>query len=229
MRPKFSIWSDYVATVATVIASQSIITGAFSMTRQAIQLGWFPRLTQTSAEGYGQIYVGPVNWLLMVVTIALTIGFGKSDNLAAAYGIAVSATMLMTSALLLIAMREIWQWSLLASVGVAGIFLVIDTAFFVSNTLKIAEGGYVPLALAGAVYLIVWIWHRGAAAVTARIHEHLIPIDTFMAKLEQDRVPRVPGTAVFLTRAMRDTPPVLVWHVRIRRNARNCGLYGAAP
>jgi KUP system potassium uptake protein len=100
-----------LATVATVIASQSIITGAFSMTRQAIQLGWFPRLkiTQTSAEGYGQIYVGPVNWLLMVVTIALTIWFGKSDNLAAAYGIAVSATMLMTSALLLIAMREIWQ------------------------------------------------------------------------------------------------------------------------
>jgi KUP system potassium uptake protein len=208
-----------LATVATVIASQSIITGAFSMTRQAIQLGWFPRLsiTQTSAEGYGQIYVGPVNWMLMIVTIALTIGFGKSDNLAAAYGIAVSATMLMTSALLLIAMREIWQWSLLASVGVAGIFLLIDAAFFVSNTLKIADGGYVPLALAGAVYLMMWIWHRGAAAVNERIHESLIPIDTFMAKLQQDRVPRVPGTAVFLTRATRDTPPVLVWHVRHNR------------
>jgi KUP system potassium uptake protein len=189
------------------------------MTRQAIQLGWFPRLniTQTSAEGYGQIYVAPVNWLLMVVTIALTVGFGKSNNLAAAYGIAVSATMLMTSALLLIAMREIWQWNLLASLGVAGIFLVIDTAFFLSNTLKIAEGGYVPLALAGAVYLIMWIWHRGAAAVTARIHENLIPIDTFMAKLKEDRVPRVPGTAVFLTRALRDTPPLLAWHVRHNR------------
>jgi hypothetical protein len=137
-----------LATVATVIASQSIITGAFSMTRQAIQLGWFPRLkiTQTSAEGYGQIYVGPVNWMLMVVTIALTIGFGKSDNLAAAYGIAVSATMLMTSALLLIAMREIWQWGLPASIGLAGIFLVIDAAFFVSNSLKIVEGGYVAAA-----------------------------------------------------------------------------------
>jgi KUP system potassium uptake protein len=208
-----------LATVATVIASQSIITGAFSMTRQAIQLGWFPRLniTQTSAEGYGQIYVGPVNWLLMVVTIALTIGFGKSDNLAAAYGIAVSATMLMTSFLLLIAMREIWQWSLLASIVVAGIFLVIDSAFFVSNTLKIAQGGYVPLALAGAVYLIMWIWHRGTAAVTVRIHENLIPIDAFMVKLKQDRVPRVPGTAVFLTRAMHDTPPLLAWHVRHNR------------
>jgi KUP system potassium uptake protein len=208
-----------LATVATVIASQSIITGAFSMTRQAIQLGWFPRLkiTQTSAEGYGQIYVGPVNWLLMVVTIALTVGFGKSDNLAAAYGIAVSATMLMTSALLLIAMREIWQWSLPASIGVAGIFLVIDAAFFVSNSLKIVEGGYVPLLLAGAVYTMMYIWHRGADAITERIHETLIPLDTFMAKLEQDRVPRVPGTAVFLTRAMRDTPPVLVWHVRHNR------------
>jgi KUP system potassium uptake protein len=208
-----------LATVATVIASQSIITGAFSMTRQAIQLGWFPRLniTQTSAEGYGQIYVAPVNWLLMVVTIALAIGFGKSDNLAAAYGIAVSATMLMTSALLLIAMREIWQWNLFASIGLAGIFLLIDTAFFISNSLKITQGGYVPLALAGAVYLIMWIWHRGAAAVTERIHANLIPIDTFMAKLEADRVPRVPGTAVFLTRAMRDTPPLLAWHVRHNR------------
>jgi KUP system potassium uptake protein len=208
-----------LATVATVIASQSIITGAFSMTRQAIQLGWFPRLniTQTSAEGYGQIYVAPVNWLLMVVTIALTVGFGKSDNLAAAYGIAVSATMLMTSALLLIAMREIWQWNLFASVGVAGLFLLIDTAFFVSNSLKIAQGGYVPLALAGAVYLIMWIWHRGSDAVTARIHENLVPVGTFMEKLKEDRVPRVPGTAVFLTRAMRDTPPLLAWHVRHNR------------
>jgi KUP system potassium uptake protein len=208
-----------LATVATVIASQSIIAGAFSMTRQAIQLGWFPRLkvTQTSAEGYGQIYVGPVNWLLMVVTISLTIGFGKSDNLAAAYGIAVSATMLMTSALLLIAMREIWQWSLPASIGVAGIFLVVDAAFFVSNSLKIVEGGYVPLLLAGAVYTMMFVWHRGADAITERINETLLPLDTFMAKLDQDRVPRVPGTAVFLTRAMRETPPVLVWHVRHNR------------
>jgi KUP system potassium uptake protein len=208
-----------LATVATVIASQSIITGAFSMTRQAIQLGWFPRLkiTQTSAEGYGQIYVGAVNWMLMIVTITLTVWFGKSDNLAGAYGIAVSATMLMTSTLLLIAMREVWHWSLAASIGVAGTFLIIDAAFFASNTLKIVDGGYVPLALASAVYLIMWVWHRGAAAVTDRIHESLIPLDTFMAKLERDRIPRVPGTAVFLTRATRDTPPVLVWHVRHNR------------
>src|SRR4029077_10916019 len=118
-----------LATVATIIASQSIITGAFSMTRQAIQLGWLPRLqiTQTSSEGYGQIYVGVVNWLLMIVTLGLTFGFGKSDNLASAYGIAVSLTMLMTSALLFIAMREIWGWSLPVAGSVAAFFLVIDS------------------------------------------------------------------------------------------------------
>src|SRR5581483_7300196 len=117
-----------LATIATVIASQSIITGAFSMTRQAIQLGWMPRLpiVQTSAEGYGQIYVGVVNWLLMLATIGLTIGFGKSDNLASAYGIAVSATMLMTSMLLFLAMREIWQWNLLAAAALAGAFMIVD-------------------------------------------------------------------------------------------------------
>jgi KUP system potassium uptake protein len=209
-----------LATLATIIASQSIITGAFSMTRQAIQLGWMPRLriTQTSAEGYGQIYVGPVNWMLMVVTIALAVTFGKSDNLASAYGIAVSATMLMTSALLLIAMREIWHWSLAASIAVAGVFMIVDAGFFVANALKIVDGGYVPLLLASAVYLMMYIWHRGATAVSDRIHDSLIPIDQFVAMLEHKEIARVPGTAVFLTRAQRDTPPVMVWHVKHNRS-----------
>ena len=208
-----------LATVATVIASQSIITGAFSMTRQAIQLGWLPRLwiKQTSSEGYGQIYVGVVNWLLMIVTVGLTIGFGKSDNLAAAYGIAVSATMLMTSALLFIAMREIWGWSMLAAGSVAGFFLVIDSTFFLANLTKVAEGGYVPLILAICVYGVMWIWHRGAAAVAARLHETLIPVPEFMARIGTKNIPRVPGTAVFLTRTERDTPPVMVWHVKHNR------------
>jgi KUP system potassium uptake protein len=214
--PELLVPMIVLATVATIIASQSIITGAFSMTRQAILLGWFPRLriVQTSAEGYGQIYVGAVNWILMIATIAITIGFGKSDNLAGAYGIAVSATMLMTSALLLIAMREIWEWSLPISIAVAGTFLLIDGAFFASNTLKLVDGGYVPLALAAAVYLIMYIWHRGSTAITARTNEDLIPVADFMARLENEHIARVPGTAVFLTRALRDTPPVLVWQVR---------------
>jgi KUP system potassium uptake protein len=208
-----------LATIATIIASQSIITGAFSMTRQAIQLGWMPRLRikQTSSEGYGQIYVGVVNWLLMIVTVGLTIGFGKSDNLAAAYGIAVSLTMLMTSALLFIAMREIWGWSLLAAGAVAACFLVVDSAFFLANLTKIAEGGYVPLILAITVYGIMWIWHRGAVATWMRMHEELIPVPEFLAGLAKNNVPRVPGTAVFLTRTAQDTPPVMIWHVRHNR------------
>src|ERR1700686_1800132 len=191
-----------LATVATIIASQSIITGAFSMTRQAIQLGWLPRLyiKQTSSEGYGQIYVGVVNWLLMIVTVGLTIGFGKSDNLASAYGIAVSLTMLMTSALLFIAMREIWGWNMLAAASVAAFFLIVDSAFFLANLTKIAEGGYVPVILAICVYGVMWTWHRGSEAVTARMHEALIPVPEFMKGIESKKVPRVPGTAGFLTR-----------------------------
>ena len=208
-----------IATLATIIASQSIITGAFSMTRQAIQLGWLPRLTirQTSAEGYGQIYVGTVNWLLMLVTLGLTIGFGKSDNLAAAYGIAVSATMLLTTALLFIAMREVWGWSLLAAGAVAAGFMIVDTAFFLANLVKVTEGGYVPLLLASVTYGLMWIWHRGAAAVTASTRQAAVPLDVFLAKIEAEKIPRVPGTAVFLTRTAEGTPPVLSWHVRHNR------------
>jgi KUP system potassium uptake protein len=189
------------------------------MTRQAIQMGWLPRLriTQTSAEGYGQIYVGFVNWLLMIVTVSLTIVFGKSDNLAAAYGIAVSATMLMTSVLLFIAMREIWRWSVPKAGALAGAFLIVDAAFFTANLTKIAEGGYVPLLLAGCVYFVMVVWHIGAAAVAERLHETVVPIGDFMAKIREGRVPRVPGTAVFLTRTQRDAPPVMVWHLKKNR------------
>jgi KUP system potassium uptake protein len=208
-----------LATIATIIASQSIITGAFSMTRQAIQLGWLPRLQikQTSSEGYGQIYVGVVNWLLMIVTVGLTIGFGKSDNLASAYGIAVSLTMLVTSALLFIAMREIWGWSIFAAGAVAAFFLTIDAAFFLANLTKVAEGGYVPLMLAVCVYGVMWIWHRGAAAVFTRLRGTLIPVPEFLGEVAGNNVPRVPGTAVFLTRTEGGVPPVMVWHVRHNR------------
>ena len=209
-----------LATVATVIASQSIITGAFSMTRQAIQLGWLPRLpiTQTSAEGYGQIYVGPVNWLLMLATLGLTLGFGKSDNLAAAYGIAVSATMLMTSVLLFIAMREIWHWPLPLAAMVAGALVLVDAGFVSANLLKIADGGYVPLVLATLVYGVMLIWHRGTEAVAARLRDSVVPIDALMQRIEAGGIPRVPGTAVFMTRTQRDAPPVLLWHLKHNRS-----------
>ena len=208
-----------LATTATIIASQSIITGAFSMTRQAIQLQWLPRLhiKQTSEQGYGQIYVGAVNWLLMIVTLGLTIGFGKSDNLAAAYGIAVSATMLMTSALLFVAMREIWRWSILGAGAVAGVFFVVDSAFLAANLAKIADGGYVPLLLAAAVYSVMLTWHIGLNAVSRRLQETVVPIAEFMARIAEGKIARVPGTAVFLTRTERDAPPVMVWHVKHNR------------
>jgi KUP system potassium uptake protein len=208
-----------LSTLATIIASQSIITGAFSMTRQAIQLNWLPRLQvkQTSQVGYGQIYVGTVNWLLAVVTIGLTLFFGKSDNLAAAYGIAVSLTMLMTSALLFLAMREIWGWSLLASTAVAGVLMFVDASFFAANVVKVREGGYVPLLLAALVYGVMLVWHRGSMAVADAIRERLVPIPKFLADVEARHIPRVPGTAVFITRTTRDTPPVMTWHVRKNR------------
>jgi len=153
----------------------------------------------------------------MLATLGLTVGFQKSDNLASAYGIAVSLTMLMTSALLFIAMREIWRWSLMAAAAVAALFLIVDGAFFLANLTKVAEGGYVPLLLATLVYGVMWIWHRGAAAVSRRLHETLIPIPKFLAGVASKNVPRVPGTAVFLTRTERDTPPVMAWHVKHNR------------
>src|SRR3984893_11896718 len=212
-----------LATIATIIASQSIITGAFSMTRQAIQLGWLPRLQiiQTSEKGYGQIYVGAVNWLLMIVTVCLTLFFGKSDNLAAAYGIAVSMTMLMTSVLLFIAMREIWGWGLLASGAAAGAFLCVDASFFLANLVKVADGGYVPLLLASLVYGVMLIWHRGSTAVAEIFRERPIPVSEFMSSLEAHEIPRVPGAAVFLTRTLSETPPVVIWHVKHNRALHN--------
>ena len=208
-----------LATVATIIASQAIITGAFSMTRQAIQLGWLPRLyiKQTSDKGYGQIYVGVVNWLLMTVTIALTVLFQKSDNLAAAYGIAVSLTMLMTSCLLFVAMREIWDWNVWLSLAVAGFFVIIDAGFFAANSLKIAEGGYVPLLLAACIYGLMLIWHHGSALVAHRLEQTPVSVSHFLAELKHRNVPRVPGAAVFLTRTASGVPPVLEWHIRHNR------------
>jgi KUP system potassium uptake protein len=208
-----------MATVATIIASQSIVTGAFSMTRQAIQLGWLPRLhiKQTSEKGYGQIYVGVVNWLLMIVTIALTLLFRKSDNLAAAYGIAVSLTMLMTSFLLFIAMREILRWSLWASAALAAVFIFIDAGFFAANSLKIAEGGYVPLVLAALVYGAMLVWHRGSVAVANSLEQTPVPVAKFLDDLKERNIPRVPGTAVFLTRTSNGVPPVMVWHIKQNR------------
>lgn len=208
-----------LAALATIIASQAIITGAFSMTRQAIQLGWLPRLRikQTAAESYGQIYIGIINWLLMVVTIGLVVFFKSSDKLAAAYGIAVSLTMLMTTGLLFVAMREVWRWSLFSSGIIALCFLTIDATFLFANLIKVLEGGYIPLLMAAAICTVMLIWHRGVQAVSASVGEKGVSVDAFFAQLQQKMVPRVTGSAVFLTRTQNNIPPVMRWHVARNR------------
>jgi len=213
-------WSIYplvaLATLATIIASQAIITGSFSMTRQAMQLGWFPgvRINQTSAEEYGQIYVPFVNWTMMAFTVALTVGFGSSDRLAGAYGTAVSTTMVLTTALLYHVMRHRWHWSLYQAAAVTGILLAVDLAFFSANLLKISEGGWIPLTFGALTFIIMTTWHYGVEAVHRRNAAAAQQPGEFFARLRSDNVARVPGTAVFLTRLGKAIPPVIVNYVK---------------
>jgi KUP system potassium uptake protein len=204
-----------LATVATIIASQAIITGAFSLTRQAMQLGWFPGMTirQTSDKEYGQIYVGVVNWLMMIGTLILTYSFGSSDALAGAYGTAVATTMLLTTALLYNAMRDVWGWPVPAALLVSGVLLVVDLAFFGANMLKLLQGGWVPLVLGGLIFTVMLTWRRGSEALRRSFAEREEGILPFLARLKAMNIPRVPGTAVFLSRSTQAIPPVLVRHV----------------
>jgi KUP system potassium uptake protein len=204
-----------LATLATIIASQAIITGAFSLTRQAMQLGWFPGLNirQTSDEEYGQIYVPFVNWCMMLGTLALTWGFGSSEKLAAAYGTAVSTTMLLTTALLYNAMRDVWRWPVIWAALVSGAFLIVDLGFFAANLLKLREGGWIPLALGGVLFVIMTTWHRGVSAVRAKLVEGEDKPEEFLADLAAGRIMRVPGTAVFLSRTDTPVPVMIIRHV----------------
>jgi KUP system potassium uptake protein len=204
-----------LATVATIIASQAIITGSFSLTRQAMQLGWFPglRIRQTSDEEYGQIYVPFVNWTMMLLTIALTVGFGSSGRLAGAYGTAVSTTMLLTTALLYKVMRDRWGWSVPSALLTSGVFLVVDFAFFAANLLKIVEGGWIPLTFGAIVFIVMTTWHSGIEALRRRLATMTEPPQQFLDRLEKNRIPRVPGTAVFLTRIAEAIPPLMIQHV----------------
>jgi KUP system potassium uptake protein len=200
-------WSIYplviLATLATIIASQAIITGSFSMTRQAMQLGWLPgvAIRQTSDRIYGQIYVPVVNWLLMVATIATTVAFGTSDRLAGAYGTAVSTTMLLTTVLLYRAMRDIWKWPVAVALMVAGAFLIVDGSFFAANLLKIADGGWLPLTFAAVLFAVMITWRTGTDAIRATLVQTPDKVDRFLADLKSGAIPRVEGTTVFLTRS----------------------------
>ncbi|HZK89924.1 MAG TPA: KUP/HAK/KT family potassium transporter [Stellaceae bacterium] len=205
-------WAIYpmvvLATAATIIASQAIITGSFSLTRQAMQLGWFPGLNirQTSDTEYGQIYVPFVNWTMMLLTVLLTIGFGSSERLSGAYGTAVSTTMMLTTALLYNLMREQWKWPTPLALLAAGVFLLVDLVFFSANLLKIADGGWVPLTFGAIVFIIMTTWHAGVAATQREQMAAAMTPRRFRAWLRRRKTPRLPGTAIFLTRMTKLVP-----------------------
>jgi KUP system potassium uptake protein len=217
MAPSWSIYPlVLLATLATIIASQSIITGSFSMTRQAMQLGWLPgfAIRQTSDRIYGQIYVPVVNWLLMTATVAVTIAFGSSDRLAGAYGTAVSTTMLLTTALLYCCMRDVWRWPIAVAAGISGIFLVVDVGFFLANLLKIADGGWLPLSFAAVMFVIMTTWRAGIDAIRAALVQSPQAADRFLSNLASGAIPRVEGTMVFLTRSAQKVSRLITDHVR---------------
>jgi KUP system potassium uptake protein len=208
-----------IATAAAIIASQALISGAFSITRQAIQLGLAPRLDveHTSAHEIGQIYVPQVNWALMFACVFMVVGFGTSSSLAAAYGIAVTLTMVITVTLLYVVMTERWGWPKPAAMVVMMVFLVIDLAFFGANALKILQGGWVALAVALAIFIMMTTWKTGRRLVAERLAARAVPLDEFLATVEAVQPVRVPGTAVFMTAQPAGTPPALAHNLRYNK------------
>jgi KUP system potassium uptake protein len=205
-----------LAMVATVIASQAVISGAFSMTRQAVLLGYLPRfeIRHTSEHEIGQIYVPKVNLFLLIAVEALVLGFQKSDALGSAYGIAVTGTMSLDTVLALIYMVGVAGWNKLAAVLIFGFFLTVDFAFFSANMLKIHEGGWFPLAVAAVIFTIMVTWLRGRETLLAERWREALPLETFLATLKPDRPPRVPGTAVFMVPNDRVVPTALLHNLK---------------
>jgi KUP system potassium uptake protein len=213
-------WARYpliaLATAATVIASQAVISGAYSLTRQAVQLNQFPRvrIVQTSSLATGQVYVPAVNIALALASIGLVFGFQTSGDLAGAYGVAVSSTMVITTILIFQVMRVRWQWSLAVAAPLAGGLLVLDLVFLGANSLKIAEGGWVPLLIGALIFIVMTTWAHGRELLRDRLGRDTQPIDEFLADLDAHPPIRVPGTAVFLTATLPKTPPMLTHHIK---------------
>ncbi len=213
-------WFHYplvaIATAATVIASQALISGAYSLTQQAVQLGDSPRVTirHTSNFAEGQIYIPEINYGLMVACVALVLGFKHSGDLAAAYGIAVTGTMSITTVLFYVVARERWGWSRWKAGALCGLFLAVDLCFFAANTVKIAEGGWVPLGIAALVFTVMVTWKRGRMELGRAIAATTLPLKDFLADLEQVSPHRVQGTAVFMTSNPDAAPPVLLHHFK---------------
>ena len=205
-----------VATAATVIASQAVISGAFSLTRQAIQLGFSPRMRteHTSEHEIGQIYIPAVNWMLMVACLALVLGFRTSSGLAAAYGIAVTTTMVITTILLSFVAREVWGWPAALVTPLVAFFLAIDSAFFLANMVKVGHGGWFPLVVAAAIFVLMSTWKKGRSLLARRLQADALPLDLFFDSLAKSPPARVPGTAVYLDRSPSGTPPALLHNLK---------------
>ena len=204
-----------LSTLAAVIASQAVITGVFSLTRQAIQLGYLPRMEikHTSETSIGQIYIPRVNWILMGGVVALVVGFGSSGALAGAYGLAVTGAMLVDAALATAVAILVWRWRPALAVGVFGLLAIPDLAFFIANALKIPDGGWLPLLVASFVYFTITTWRRGRRLVATELSEGALPLPQFLERME--RVPdRVAGTAVFLTADASRTPAAFLHNLK---------------
>jgi KUP system potassium uptake protein len=205
-----------LATIAAVIASQALISGAFSLTQQCVQLGYSPRVTiiHTSKREVGQIYIPEVNNALMIGCLLVVFYFKSSTALGAAYGIAVTGTFLMTTCLLYVVARTWWGWSKLRTLSLVGPFLIIDGAFFAANFIKIHQGGWVPLTIAFFIFILMTTWNRGRDIVQDLLRRGMLPIDMLLADLENRKTVRVPGLAVFMTREPEGAPVVLLHHLK---------------
>ena len=208
-----------LATLATIIASQAVISGAFSLTHQAIQLGYLPRLNirHTSAAQMGQIYMAPVNWMLMVCTIGIVLGFRSSNNLAAAYGVAVTSTMLVTTALFFVVAWKRWGWPLLWAGLPSGLFMVVDLSFFSANISKIMHGAWVPLVIGAAFFTLMLTWAKGRLILAEQLRSVVPPLSQFLETLAGDPPTKVNGQAVFLIGNPDMTPAALVKNIRHNR------------
>jgi KUP system potassium uptake protein len=217
LAPSWGLWPLVIlATLAAIVASQAVISGAFSLTRQAIQLGYLPRLRieHTSSRYIGQVYVGAINRGLLVVCIGLVVGFGSSDALAAAYGIAVSTTMVMTVLLVAILARLRWNWSWGFVLAVPGLLLLVDIAFFAANVSKITHGGWFPVILAVILVIVMEVWRAGTRRVSLLLEARKLSDDDFLAMIERSMPARVGGTAVFMDRQQSGIPPSLLHNLK---------------
>ena len=209
-------WALYpmvaLATAATVIASQAVISGAYSLTKQAVQLGFLPRMSivQTSAQVIGQIYLPAINWLLCAAVVASVIGFGSSSRLAGAYGVAVTGTMMVDTLLTFFVIRFSWRYPLWLCVSATGFFLLADVAFFASTLTKVDDGGWFPLVIGACVFVVMTTWRRGREVMFERLNESSVPLEPFLKSLFAEPPPRVPGTAIFLTATPEATPHALL-------------------